>query len=133
MKHRAKRRMLLIGMAVAAGFPGSAFAQGSGRIERHGHHYYGSGRGAPVSDLADLIQEAPEMRIADEGRGTASALLDKLKDMATNLSSRVETIPANNQAWELGLSQSEPTQPGLTDHPKVAAGKPAGVALRLKF
>ncbi|MDP2430430.1 MAG: hypothetical protein Q8O33_00175 [Pseudomonadota bacterium] len=133
MRHKAKRKMLLIGMAVAAGFPASTFAQGNGKIERHGHHYSGSGRGAPVSDLADLIQEAPEMQIADEGRGAASTLLGKLKDMAANLSSRVETIPANNQAWELGLSQSEPAQSGLTDHPKVAAGKPVGVALRLKF
>lgn len=133
MKRKIKRKVLLMGMAVAASFPAAAFAQGGGKVERHGYHYSNGGRGAPVSDLADLIQEAPEMRIDDEAAGRSSSLLNKIKEIASDLSSRVEVVAAIDQAWKLELSQSEPASLGATGHPKANTSKPAGVALRLKF
>lgn len=133
MKRKIKRKVLLMGMAVAASFPAAAFAQGGGKVERQGYHHSNGGRGAPVSDLADLIQEAPEMRIDDEGDGGSSSLLNKLKGMAASLSSRVEAVTAIDQAWKLELSESEPASLGSAGHPKINTSRPVGVALRLKF
>ncbi|MDD5388275.1 MAG: hypothetical protein PHD37_02950 [Gallionellaceae bacterium] len=133
MKRRIKRRVLLMGMAVAAGFPAAVLAQGSGKVDRHGYHYSNGSRDAQDSDLADLIQEAPEMRIDDEADGKSSNLLNKLRGLAEDLGSRVEVVASIDQAWKLELSQSEPLSLGATGHPKSNASKPAGVALRLKF
>jgi len=133
MKRKIKRKVLLMGMAVAASFPAGAFAQGGGKVERHSYHYSNGGRSTPVSDLADLIQEAPEMRIDDEGDGRSSGLLNKLKGMAANLSARVEAVTAIDQAWKLELSESEPASLGSAGHPKINTSRPVGVALRLKF
>jgi len=133
MKRRIKRKVLLMGMAVAAGFPAATLAQGGGKVERHGYHYSSGGRDAPVSDLADVIQEAPEMRIDDEADRRSSSLLNKLRGIAADLGSRVEVVAAIDQSWKLELSQSEPANLGAAGHPKLNASKPTGVALRLKF
>lgn len=132
MKRKIKRRVLLMGMAVAAGFPAAAIAQG-GKVERHGYHYSNGGHTAPESDLADVIQEAPEMVIEDEAGPRSSSLLNKLRGMAADLGSRVDVVAAIDPSWKLELSQSEPANLGAAGHPKLNASKPAGVALRLKF
>lgn len=137
MKRKVKPKVFLMSMAVAASLPAGVFAQEGGHSEHQGFrsHYSNGGRGAPVSDPIDVIQEAPEMRINDEGGGLSSKLFNKLQGMAENLSSRVEAVPASEQdkAWKLELSQAEPARLGSTDNPKVTASKPVGMALRLKF
>ena len=135
MKFKIKRRVLLMGMAVAASFPAGALAQTDSKAERNGSHYSYGGHAGAATSLDDVIQEAPEMRIDDGVRGMSSRLLGKIKGMAESLSSRVETVTASDldKAWKMELSHSEPTKLGAPDDPKVRAGKALGVALRLKF
>jgi len=135
MKRKVKRKMFLMGMAIAASLPAGAFAQGSGKVERNGSHYSSGGRGATIPTPVDVIQEAPEMRINDESGGTPPTLLDKLKGMVGSLSSRAEAVSASDQyqALKLELSRTEPVKLGSTDNPKVTTGNPVGVSLRLTF
>lgn len=130
-----KRKVFLMSMAVVASLPIDAYAQGGGKGERNVSHYSNGGRVALTSDLIDVIQEAPEMRIDGEGRGIPTRLLGKLKGMAESLSSLMETVSASDldKAWKLELAQTEAARLGSTDNPRVTADKPVGVAIRLKF
>ena len=135
MKRMVKRKVLLMSMAVVAGLPVGAHAQEGNRAERHAYQYSSGGRGAPISALSDVIQEAPEMRMSDESGSATSSLLGRLKGMADGLSSSVQAVSAvdRGKAWQLGLSQAEAAKLGATEDPRVTASKPVGVALSLKF
>ena len=135
MKRKIKRSVFLMSMAVAASFPVGAFASGGGKVERNLSHYSNGGRGAPTTDLFDLIQEAPEMRIDGEGGGISSRLFGKLKGVAQSLGSQLEAVSASDlhKEWKLQLSQPESARLGATDNPRVASDKPVGVVLRLEF
>jgi hypothetical protein len=135
MKHKFKRKVLLMSMAVAASLPAGAFAEAGSKSERIGTLYSNGGRGALLSAPIDVIEEAPEMRIKDEGLGIPSKLFGKLKGMAESLSSRMEAVSSIDQgaAWKLEMSQAETPKLGSTDNPRVTPVNPVGVALRLKF
>lgn len=127
MKRKFKRKVLLMGMAVAASLPVGAFAKGNGKAERDAHH---AGWRSAVSVSADGILEPPGMRPGSE-TGESGALFGKLKALVSGLPYRADDV--STPGWQLELLQSEPTRFQMTDDPRVAADKHVGLALRLKF
>ncbi len=129
MKHRAKRRMkrrmLLLGMAMATTFAGGAFARGSGKVNLGVHPYSGWSR----SQLT-----VPVMGTGNVGVGRVS-LFGRLKELFGGLNYRAGTPSAYAQptGLQLQLMRSDLAEDGVEANPRLAGERFLGLALRLSF
>ena len=122
MRRKIKRRLFLMGMAVAAGAIGHAHAKG-GKLGNGGHDYSAWSAGQ-LSTLP--FDPTPAAALSD-------GLLGRFKAMLGGLDYTVEgSVGApRRQGWGLQLFRPEALT-GVSDDPRLN-GRQMGVALRINF
>jgi hypothetical protein len=125
MKRKIKRKLFVMGMAVAAGAAGSAFAKENSKTAREdflqASHWHSDDHVAAGAGVA--LAEAQSM-----------GLYSKLKSIVGTLNYNVELPAAQIKpgAWRLGMLPSN-AWPDLSEAPRPSADKRVGVALHLAF
>lgn len=123
MRRKIKRRLFLMGMAVAAGAIGHAHAKG-GKLGQ-GEHDYSAWSANQLSTLP--FDPAPAASTLSDG------LLGRFKAMLGGLDYTVQggVGAPRRQGWGLQLFRPEAVT-GVSDDPRLNGGQ-MGVALRINF